>query len=329
MAGTERVHTQITEREGLGRYRTAVLIPCYNEETAIARVIAAFRAALPDATIYVYDNNSTDRTLENARSAGALVRRERHQGKGHVVRRMFSDVEADLYVLVDGDATYDAPSAGRMIELLLAERLDMVVAARADQDVAAYRAGHRTGNRLLTGFVAHVFGHAFTDILSGYRVFSRRFVKSFPLLSGGFEIETELTIHALELELPVGEIDTPYYSRPEGSASKLNTWGDGLRILRTIVRLYRSERPLPFFAGIGSALAIMSIGISIPIFTTFLREGVVPRLPTAILATGLMLLAFLSISSGLVLDTVTRGRREMKRLAYLDQRAPGDDRRQG
>jgi len=329
MTGTESVHEQFIEREGFGRYRIAVLIPCYNEETAIGAVITGFRSALPDAVIYAYDNNSTDRTLEKARAAGALVRREGHQGKGHVVRRMFSDVEADLYVLVDGDATYDAPSARRMIELLLAERLDMVVAVRVDQDAAAYRAGHRAGNRLLTGFVAHVFGHAFTDTLSGYRVFSRRFVKSFPVLSRGFEIETELTVHALELELPVGEINTPYYARPRGSASKLNTWRDGFRILRTIVRLYRSERPLPFFTAIGAALALVSIGLAIPIVLTYLREGVVPRLPTAVLSTGLMLLAFLSVSSGLVLDTVTRGRRELKRLAYLDQRAPGDDRRQG
>src|SRR3954471_23777435 len=202
--------------------RLAVLIPCFNEETAIARVIAGFRAELPEATIYVYDNNSTDNTLEVARAAGALVRRETHQGKGHVVRRMFADVDADIYLLVDGDATYDAPSAKAMIGRLVDERLDMVVAARVDREEAAYRRGHRTGNRLLTGFVQQIFGQSFTDMLSGYRAFSRRFVKSFPVLSGGFEIETELTIHALELELPVGEVSTPYYARPEGSASKLN-----------------------------------------------------------------------------------------------------------
>ena len=228
----------------------AVLVPCYNEEHAIAKVVADFRAALPEAAIYVYDNNSTDNTIEAARAAGAVVRRETHQGKGHVVRRMFNDVEADIYVLVDGDATYDAPSAPAMIAKLVDERLDMVVAARVDREEAAYRRGHRTGNRLLTGFVAHMFGRSFTDILSGYRVFSRRFVKSFPILSGGFEIETELTVHALELELPVGEIATPYYSRPSGSASKLSTWSDGFRILWTILKLYRAERPLSLFGAI-------------------------------------------------------------------------------
>jgi glycosyltransferase involved in cell wall biosynthesis len=212
------------------RYDVAVLVPCYNEERAIAKVVADFRAALPSAIVYVYDNNSTDGTVAAAKAAGGVVRRESHQGKGHVVRRMFNDIEADIYVLVDGDATYDAPSAPAMIERLVEDRLDMVVATRVDRDDAAYRSGHRTGNRLLTGFVAHIFGRAFTDILSGYRIFSRRFVKSFPILSGGFEIETELTVHALELELPVGEVATPYYSRPLGSASKLSTWHDGLRI---------------------------------------------------------------------------------------------------
>jgi glycosyltransferase involved in cell wall biosynthesis len=305
----------------------AVLVPCYNEARSIGRVVQDFRAALPDATIYVYDNNSSDGTAEIARAAGAQVFHEPHQGKGFVVRRMFTDIDADVYVLVDGDATYDAPSARRMIDRLLTERLDMVVGARVDQEVAAYRAGHRAGNRLLTGFVANAFGNVFTDILSGYRVFSRRFVKSFPVLSGGFEIETELTVHALELDLPVGEVETPYYARLEGSASKLNTWRDGFRILFTIFNLYRSERPLPFFAGLAAALAIISIGLAIPIFITFIETGLVPRLPTAVLSTGLMLLAFLAVSVGLVLDTVTRGRREAKLFAYLAQRAPGQDRR--
>jgi glycosyltransferase involved in cell wall biosynthesis len=303
--------------------RIAVLVPCHNEEAAIASVIAAFSAALPQATIYVYDNNSTDRTAEVARAAGAQVRRELHQGKGHVVRRMFADVDADVYLLVDGDATYDAPSAVEMIRRLIDERLDMVVAARVHQEAAAYRAGHRTGNALLTGFAANVFGSTFTDMLSGYRAFSRRFVKSFPVLSGGFEIETELTVHALELDLPVAEMPTPYYARPKGSVSKLNTWRDGLRILMTITRLYKSERPMPFFAAIGAALQIIAIGLAIPIFVTYFREGIVPRLPTAVLATGLTLLAFLSLAVGLVLGTVTRGRREMKLLAYLQQPAPG------
>jgi glycosyltransferase involved in cell wall biosynthesis len=310
-----------------GGGRIAILVPCYNEEAAIGKVVADFRAVLPDAAIYVYDNNSTDRTVEAATQAGAIVRREHHQGKGRVVRRMFTDIEADVYVMVDGDATYDAPSAGRMIEKLVAERLDMVCAVRVDREEMAYRLGHRAGNRLLTGFVAHVFGQSFTDMLSGYRVFTRRFVKSFPILSGGFEIETELTVHALELELPVGEMPTPYYSRPQGSASKLSTWRDGYRILRTVFRLYRAERPLPLFTGLGISLAIVAIGIAIPIFVTYLEEGLVPRLPTAILSTGLMLLAFLSIACGLILDTVTRGRRELKLLAYLAQRAPAEERR--
>ena len=305
--------------------RVAVLVPCFNEEVAIAQVVGDFRAVLPQATIYVYDNNSTDRSAEIAGLAGAEVRRETRQGKGHVVRRMFADVEADVFVLVDGDATYDAPSASTMIARLIEDRLDMVVAARHDHEKAAYRPGHRTGNRLLTGFVAAVFGAPVTDILSGYRVFSRRFVKSFPVLSRGFEIETELTVHALELELPVAEVPTPYYARPAGSVSKLSTWRDGLRILATIGRLYRSERPLPFFSAIGLLLATVSVALAIPIVITFMERGLVPRLPTAVLSTGLMLAGFLSIASGLILDTVTRGRREMKLLAYLAQSRAGDD----
>jgi glycosyltransferase involved in cell wall biosynthesis len=311
------------------QYKIAVLVPCYNEQAAIAKVVRDFRAALPGAAIFVFDNNSTDKTAAVARAAGAEVFEEKHQGKGFVVRRMFTDVEADIYVLVDGDATYDAESAGRMIALLLDERLDMVVGARIGRDKAAYRAGHRAGNRLLTACVANVFGSTFRDMLSGYRVFSRRFVKSFPLLSAGFEIETELTIHALELGLAVGEIDTPYYARPQGSVSKLNTWRDGLRILLTIVKFYRSERPQAFFTGIGLALAIAAIGFAVPVLVTYLQTGLVPRLPTAVLSTGLMLLACLSIAVGLVLDTVTRGRREMKLLAYLSHRAPGEERRRG
>jgi glycosyltransferase involved in cell wall biosynthesis len=318
---------RLAESKAASGYEVAILVPCYNEERAVAKVVADFRAALPEATIYVYDNNSTDNTAEAARGAGAVVRSEPHQGKGYVVRRMFNDIEADVYVLVDGDATYHAPSASAMIAKLVGERLDMVVASRVDRDDAAYRRGHRAGNRLLTGFVTHIFGPAFTDTLSGYRVFSRRFVKSFPILSGGFEIETELTIHALELELPVGEIATPYYSRLSGSASKLSTWHDGFRILWTVLKLYRAERPLSLFGAFGIALAIMSIGLAIPIFITYVQEGVVPRLPTAVLSTGLMLLAFLSIACGLILDTVTRGRREAKLIAYLALRAPGEERR--
>jgi glycosyltransferase involved in cell wall biosynthesis len=299
--------------------RVAVLVPCFNEETAVATVVADFRKALPSARILVYDNNSSDRTAAVAREAGAEVRSERRQGKGHVVRRMFADVDADIYVLVDGDATYDAPSAPGMIGVLVSEHLDMVVGLRVDRSEAAYRRGHRTGNWMLTSFLAQVFGQAFKDILSGYRVFSRRFVKSFPVLSDGFEIETELSVHALELALPVAEVETPYYPRPEGSFSKLNTWRDGLRILGTILKLYRSEKPLRFFTAIGIFLALVSIGIAIPIVATYLETGLVPRLPTAVLSMGLMIVALLSASSGLVLDTVTRGRREMKLLAYLSQ----------
>ncbi|MEA2944731.1 MAG: hypothetical protein QOI40_61 [Alphaproteobacteria bacterium] len=328
MLTTDATAPRRSEANGLQRLRVAVLVPCYNEEAAIADVVRAFRAELPDAVVYVYDNNSTDRTMDVARAAGALVRRETHQGKGFVVRRMFADVDADIYLLVDGDATYDAPSAKAMIARLVDERLDMVVAARVDREEAAYRRGHRAGNRLLTGFVQQIFGQSFTDMLSGYRAFSRRFVKSFPVLSGGFEIETELTIHALELELPVGEVSTPYYARPEGSASKLNTWRDGFRILLSILHIYRAERPLSFFAAIGVALALVSIGLAIPILVTFVQEGIVPRFPTAILSTGLMLAALLAFASGLVLDTVTRGRREIKLLAYLRYGAPGEPARE-
>jgi glycosyltransferase involved in cell wall biosynthesis len=304
--------------------RIAVLVPCFNEEAAIGKVVRDFRNVLPGATIYVYDNNSSDRTVAVAGEAGAVVRSETRQGKGHVVRRMFADVDADIYLLVDGDATYDAPSAPKMIARLVADRLDMVVGRRIEQSTGSYRPGHRFGNRLLTGFLWALFGKSLADMLSGYRVFSRRFVKSFPVLSDGFEIETELTVHVLELALPVAEIDTPYFARPEGSHSKLNTWSDGLRIAGTIVKLFRSEAPLRFFAAIGITFAIISVGLAVPIFVTYMEQGIVPRLPTAVLSTGLMILAVLAISSGLVLDTVTRGRREMKLLAYLAQPAIED-----
>jgi len=301
--------------------RIAVLVPCFNEEAAVATVVADFRQALPAAEIYVYDNNSSDRTRAVALEAGAEVRSERRQGKGHVVRRMFADIEADIYVLVDGDATYDAASAPRMIGALMDGHLDMVVGLRIDRAEAAYRPGHRAGNRMLTRFLSTMFGQEFRDILSGYRVFSRRFVKTFPVLSDGFEIETELSVHALELALPVAEIETPYFARPEGSFSKLNTWRDGLRILGTILKLYRSEKPLRFFTIIACGLALLSIGLAFPVIMTWLEQGVVPRLPTAVLSMGLMILSVLSVSSGLVLDTVTRGRREMKLLAWLAQPA--------
>jgi len=297
--------------------RVAVLIPCYNEVVAIPKVVADFRAALPSAAIFVYDNNSSDGTAEAARAAGAIVCRETLQGKGNVIRRMFADIEADAYVIVDGDDTYDASSADAMLRLLIEQRLDMVNGARVTNIAAAYRQGHRFGNLVLTGIVQSIFGNRVTDMLSGYRAFSRRFVKSFPALSVGFETETELTIHALELKMPVGEIATPYKDRPVGSASKLRTYSDGLRILRTIMVLVKEERPLQFFALCALMLAVLSIVLAIPVATTFWRTGLVPRLPTAVLATGLMLLSFLSLVCGLILDSVARGRKEMKRMAYL------------
>jgi len=303
--------------------RIAVLLPCYNEDAAIAQTVAGFRAALPTATIYVYDNNSKDRTIEVARAAGAIVRSERMQGKGNVVRRMFADVDADIYVMADGDATYDAEAAPQLVQRLVDEQLDMVVGSRVTQHDAAYRRGHVMGNKLLTGMLAKLFGRSFTDILSGYRVFSRRFVKSFPVLSGGFEIETEISVHALELRMPVGEVETRYFARPEGSASKLSTYSDGFRILNTIVTLYRIERPLLFFGAIGGLLALLALMLGIPLAITYYHTHLVPRLPTAIMATGLIILAALCFFAGLILDTVVRGRREVRRLAYLGHPAPG------
>jgi glycosyltransferase involved in cell wall biosynthesis len=297
--------------------QVAVLIPCYNEAATVGQVVAGFRAALPDAVIYVYDNNSSDRTAETARAAGAVVRRERLQGKGNVVRRMFGDIDADVYLLVDGDATYDAAAAPAMVELLLANHLDLVNACRITAIKRAYRSGHRLGNALLTWLVGAIFGRGLTDMLSGYKVFSRRFVKSIPLLSTGFEIETELAVHALALRMPIAELQTAYKDRPEGSDSKLNTYRDGLRILRTIFLLIKEERPLSFFGFLSLLLAAISLALATPVIITFSATGLVPRLPTALLATGIMLLAFLSLSCGLILDTVTRGRKEIKRLAYL------------
>jgi len=303
--------------------RVAVLVPCHNEEAAVAAVVRGFREALPLAVVWVYDNNSSDRTVQVAREAGALVGSETAQGKGHVVRRMFSDIDADIYLMVDGDATYDAASAPRLVERLLAERLDMVVGCRVETQREAYRPGHRLGNLLLTTSVRLLFGRQFTDILSGYRAFSRRFVKSFPALSRGFEIETELTVHALELSMPVAEVATPYGARPEGSVSKLRTYADGLRILALIASLYRNEKPLPFFSLLSGLLAAAAVGISVPLFLTYARTGLVPRFPTAVLCTGMMIIAALGFTCGLILDTVTRGRKEMKRLAYLAIPAPG------
>ena len=295
----------------------AVLIPCFNEATTIPKVIVDFRRVLPKATIFVYDNASTDDTAGLAREAGGVVRREPLRGKGNVVRRMFADIEADVYVLVDGDDTYDASMAPTMIERLLEESLDMVNGARVSEVEAAYRSGHRFGNRVLTGTVALLFGNRLSDLLSGYRVFSRRFVKSFPALSEGFEIETELSIHALQLRMPLSEVATRYKERPEGSSSKLNTFRDGFRILRSILLLLRAERPFAFFAVVAVVLAGTSLALGTPVIFEYFHTGLVPRMPTALLAAALMILGSLSLTCGLILETVSRGRVEFKRLGYL------------
>jgi glycosyltransferase involved in cell wall biosynthesis len=300
----------------------AVLVPCFNEEAAIKKVVEDFRAALPDAVVYVYDNNSTDRTSEVAAAAGAEVRKEYRRGKGNVVRRMFNDIEADVYVMVDGDDTYDASRAQELVDRLVDENLDMVVGRRIETHQAAYRAGHRLGNAVLTGLVRWLFAANIVDMLSGYRVFSRRFVKSFPSFSREFEIETELTVHAMQMKMPVSEVDTNYKERPPGSTSKLRTFRDGWRILVTIMNLMRNERPLLFFSLIGLALATFAVILGIPVITTYAHTGLVPRMPTAILCTGLVLMAFISIATGLILDLVSHVRREAKRLAYLEYPSP-------
>ncbi|MFZ3048397.1 MAG: glycosyltransferase family 2 protein [Desulfatirhabdiaceae bacterium] len=299
-------------------YTVAVLVPCYNEEKTIGQVVTSFKSAIPHAVVYVYDNHSMDQTSARAKTAGAVVGYEIHSGKGNVVRRMFADIEADVYVLVDGDDTYDAFSAPEMIQKLIDEKLDMVVGTRlTEHDAMAFRKGHRFGNDLLTGFMGFLFGKSFTDILSGYRVFSRRFVKSFPALSKGFETESELTIHALEMRMPTGEVITPYKSRPSESQSKLRTYQDGFRILVTILGLFKEERPLTAFTILFACLALLSMALAVPVILTYMETGLVPRFPTAILSTGIMVLAFLSLTSGIVLETVTRGRKEMKRMGYL------------
>ncbi len=302
--------------------RVAVLVPCYNEAVTIATVVADFRRALPGCIVYVFDNNSTDGTIEIAARAGAVVCSVRDQGKGNVIRRMFADIEADVYVLVDGDDTYDASVAGALVDGVLGKGLDMVVGTRRTDEQAAYRAGHRFGNWMLTSCAAWLFGRAFTDMLSGYRAFSRRFVKSFPAHASGFEIETELTVHTLELRMPVTEIDTVYRSRPEGSESKLNTYRDGIRILMTILRLLKAEKPLAFFSAGALLCALLSIGLAVPLIGTYMATGLVPRLPTAILSVSIMLAGAMSLTCGLVLDTVTRGRSESKRFAYLSEPGP-------
>ncbi|HZD54376.1 MAG TPA: glycosyltransferase family 2 protein [Woeseiaceae bacterium] len=302
----------------------AVLLPCYNEAAAIGSTIAAFRCALPHAWIYVYDNNSDDRTAEIAEQAGAIVRHEPTPGKGAVVRRMFADIDADVYVLCDGDSTYDAAVAPSLVARLYCERLDLITAVRRETDIAAYRPGHRFGNRLLTGLVDRIFHAQVTDMLSGYRILSRRFVKSFPTHTSGFGIETEMTVHALQLFMPMDESTTAYKDRPPNSTSKLRTFRDGVRIFALIFVLAKEERPLWFFGLIGAALAALSISLAVPLFVEYFHSGLVPRLPTAVLTTGLMLLAWLSFACGLILETVTRGRWELKRLHYLTLAAPGD-----
>ena len=304
------------------RPTVAVLIPCFNEGATIGPTVKGFRSSLPGATVYVYDNNSSDRTVQVAKKAGAVVRSERQQGKGHVVRRMFADIDADVYVMADGDLTYDPKAAPEMVALLLAEQLDMVVGTRRHEEKDAYRGGHVIGNRAFTGLLAGLFGRSFNDIFSGYRVFSRRFVKSFPVLSSGFEIETEMSVHALELRMPVGEVETRYLARPEGSESKLSTFSDGWRILKTIGTLYRVERPVLFYGTVALLLVAAAVILSIPLVITYLHTHLVPRVPTAILVTGMTIVAVLCFFAGLILDTVTRGRREMRRLAYLALEAP-------
>jgi glycosyltransferase involved in cell wall biosynthesis len=302
----------------------AVILPCYNEEAAIGKTVRDFHAALPDAKIYVYDNNSRDQTAAVAREAGAIVRTELRQGKGNVMRRMFADVEADIYVLADGDDTYDASVAPALIKKLVEEGLDIVTGRRVHTEAAAYRAGHVFGNRMLTGLTAMMFNVKLGDTLSGYRVMSRRFVKSFPFTAEGFGIETELTVHAVRLQMPMAEVDTAYKERPAGSVSKLSTYRDGFKILFTIAQMLREERPLLFFSAIGAVFALVAAILGASIVIEFVKTGLVPRLPTALLATGLMVIAFLSVMSGLILDTVTRGRWANKRLAYLSIRGPKD-----
>lgn len=302
--------------------KIAVLIPCHNEAQTIGHVVAAFRDALPSATVCVYDNNSTDSTAQVATEAGAVVRREPAPGKGSVVRRMFAEIEADYYILVDGDGTYDASIAPQMVAQASEQRLAMLVGRRVPGSSTAYRPGHRLGNRMFTQSVALLFGTSLHDVLSGYRVFSRDFVKSFPGFSRGFEIEAELTVHALTLRLPVAEIETIYKERPDGSSSKLNKYTDGTRILWTIFTLCKNERPFLFFSLWSLVFLLTSLVLIYPIFVTFLETGLVPRFPTAILATGLAISAIILFACGLILDTVTKGRREMKLLAYLNARQP-------
>jgi len=298
-------------------HHIAVIIPCFNEAATIGMVIRELKEVRPDAAIYVYDNNSTDKTRQIATAEEALVRLEPRQGKGNVVRRMFADVEANIYVLIDGDATYDVQSLNKLIDTLLNNNLDMVVGRRIETGSRVYRYGHRFGNRLLTGISRILFGEQPSDLLSGYRVMSRRFIKSFPAVSSGFEIETELTLHALSLNIPTAEVETTYRSRPPESVSKLNTYRDGARILSTILLFTKEERPFFFFSLLSLLLGLISLSLGIPVTLEFFETGLVPKLPTAVLSASIMLLAFLGLTSGMILDSVARGRREQKRLAYL------------
>lgn len=304
--------------------KIAVLIPCYNEALTIEKVINDFRRNLPDSTIYVYDNNSKDDTLALAKMAGAIAHSEVLQGKGNVVRRMFADIEAEIYVMVDGDATYDADSIQLMIDTMIDQRLDMVTGVRKSNIEEAYRVGHRFGNWMFSSLIANIFGDRISDLLSGYRVFSRRFVKSFPALSGEFEIETELTVHALELRMPIGEVETPYGARPEGSISKLSTYKDGFKILYMVIKLIKNERPLPMFGFLGFFFLSSSLVLSAPLLVTYLETGLVPRLPTATLVVGMAIIGFFSIFAGIIIDSISTSRREIKRLFYLGHLAVND-----
>jgi glycosyltransferase involved in cell wall biosynthesis len=319
----EKLSELLPQNSFVKNHGIAVLLPCYNEAATVAEVIAGFRRHLPGAIIYVYDNNSTDGTAEVAAAAGAIVRRERYQGKGNVMRRMFADIEADIYVLADGDLTYDASAASRLVDALVSENVDMVVGVRVEAGQAVYRRGHRFGNQMFNYIVAGLFGHAFTDILTGYRVMSRRFVKSFPAASAGFETETELSVHALDLKLATVEIPLSYGERPEGSASKLKTYRDGARILMTIVMMYRALRPLQFYTALALGLFAIALALGAPVLFTFIETGLVPRLPTAILAASIVQLGFLSLTCGVIIDAISASRRELKRMRYLDLPAPG------
>ena len=320
----QALHRPIEPRTSLAGQRIAILVPCYNEALTIGAIVRDFNACLPHAEVYVFDNNSTDDTVRAASEAGATVRRVPLQGKGNVIRRMFADVEADIYIMVDGDDTYDASVAPQLAQRLVDEGIDMLVGSRVSSEQAAYRFGHRFGNRMLTGCVAMLFGRTFTDMLSGYRVFSRRYVKSFAAHSSGFETETELTVHALELRMPVAEVATVYKSRPEGSVSKLDTYRDGMRIMMMILRLFKTERPLLFFSIGFFACTLLAIALSIPLIQTYVATGLVPRQPTAILCASLVLFGVILLSCGLILDTVTKGRVEQKRFAYLAIPGPSD-----